>query len=69
MLGVLFAFRDVDSGIEIAGLRGSLTVNSSTGANIWSNTFGNRSWTRLSAATSAFGNLFNSVYASLPKPF
>jgi hypothetical protein len=69
MLGVLFAVRDVDSGIEIAGLRGSLTVNSSTGANIWSNTFGNRSWTRLSAATSAFGNLFNSVYASLPKPF
>lgn len=69
MLGILFAVRDVNSGIEVAGLRGSLTVNPSTGANSWSNDFGKVSWTRLSATTAAFNDLFNSVYSSLPNPF
>lgn len=69
MLGVLFAVRDVHSGIEVAGLRGSLTVNPLTGANGWSNAFGRVSWTRLSATTAAFNSLFNSVYSSLPNPF
>jgi hypothetical protein len=69
LLGVLFAARGVSSGIEPAGLRGAQTVNSGTGANTWSNSVGTMTYTRLSAAPSAFMSLFNSMYISLPAAF
>lgn len=65
-LGVLFAAYGINSGLEPAGLRGSQTVNSSTGANTWAWTSGLTTWTRKSAGNGAFSSFFNLMNSSYP---
>lgn len=70
-IAVLTAVRGVNSnsGITQAGLRGTNTVNATTGDNAWTWTAGNTSYTRKSAADTAFNALVNSMYAALPNAF
>lgn len=70
-IAILTAVRGVNStsGIVPAGLRGTDTVNATNGNNAWTNTAGNVTYTRKSAADAAFTSLITSMYAALPNAF
>jgi hypothetical protein len=69
-LGVLYAARGPSSGLQLAGLKSAMTVNSSTGLNTYvPGTPGNISYLKKSATDATFAALFNSMYAALPGPF